>query len=54
MRQGDLVGRLKPGMLADFIVLDRNLFEIRADQIGETKVLATFLEGEEVHRAGEF
>ena len=44
-------GSLTPGKHADFIVLDRNLFDIPPDQIGETRVLRTIFTGKEVHRA---
>jgi predicted amidohydrolase YtcJ len=37
------------GKLADFIILDQNIFEINASQIGGTKVEATYLEGEAVY-----
>ncbi|NUP74381.1 MAG: amidohydrolase [Sinomonas sp.] len=46
-RQGSLV----PGKSADFIVLDRNLFEVPINEIGKTKVLRTVFEGETVHTA---
>jgi len=46
-------GSIEPGKAADLIVLDRNLFEIPASKIHETKVLKTFLEGKEVYSAGE-
>ena len=36
-------GSLAPGKEADFIVLDRQLFDIPPDQIGETRVLLTVL-----------
>jgi predicted amidohydrolase YtcJ len=45
MHQDDETGRLAPGMRADFVLLDRNLFEIPAAQIGETRVLATYIDG---------
>ena len=44
-------GSLTPGKFADFIVLDRNLFDIPPDQIGETRVLLTVFGGKEVYRA---
>ena len=44
-------GSLAQGKHADFIVLDRNLFEIPPDQIGEARVLLTVFEGREVYRA---
>lgn len=43
-------GILKAGCAADFVILDRNLFEIPSDQIGGTKVLQTFIDGEPVYR----
>ncbi|MEN7551771.1 amidohydrolase [Rapidithrix thailandica] len=46
MRQEAKVGSLEVGKEADFIVLDRNLFEIPPHQIGKTQVLATYLQGE--------
>ncbi len=44
-------GSLAPGKEADFIVLDRQLFDIPPDQIGETRVLLTVLGGKEIYRA---
>lgn len=48
MRQEDLAGSLEVGKLADMIVLDRNIFEIDPTEINQTKVEATYLEGEVV------
>ena len=42
-------GRLMRGMLADFIVLDRNIFEIEPEEIQETKTLATYISGVQVY-----
>ena len=53
-RHEDLCGSIEIGKYADLIVLDQNLFEIPASQIGETKVLQTYLEGELVSGAEEF
>ena len=39
------IGSLESGKLADFIVLDRDLLTCPVDQIRETKVLQTYLEG---------
>jgi predicted amidohydrolase YtcJ len=41
-------GSLEVGKSADFIVLDRNLFEVPSNQIHTVKVLRTFFEGREV------
>ena len=40
------VGSLESGKRADFIVLDKNIFEVDASEIHATKVLQTWLDGE--------
>ena len=50
MRQEDKVGSIEVGKLADLIVLDRNLFEIPATAISQTKVVMTLVDGEVVYR----
>jgi predicted amidohydrolase YtcJ len=45
----DEAGTLAVGKLADFAVLDRDLFDDGAGPIGETRVLGTFVEGVAVH-----
>jgi len=44
-------GSLAQGKEADFIVLDRQLFDIPPEQIGETQVLLTVFGGKEIYRA---
>ena len=44
-------GSLEAGKLADLIVLDRNLLEIPADEIVDTKVLKTVLGGRVVYES---
>ena len=46
--QDDLLGSIEVGKKADLIVLDRNLFEVPAQQINEAKVLMTLFDGEVV------
>jgi predicted amidohydrolase YtcJ len=46
---GDRRGSLDVGKAADFIVLDRNLFEVPTDEIGDTVVLRTVVGGRTVH-----
>ena len=47
----DEAGVLAPGRLADLAILDRDLFDPGQGAIGETHVLATFVEGVCVHEA---
>jgi predicted amidohydrolase YtcJ len=42
-------GSLEPGKKADFILLDRDLMQVGAGKVLQTKVLATFLEGRKVY-----
>ena len=48
MRQEQKVGSIEVGKEADLIVLDRNIFEIPANQINGTKVDLTCLKGKVV------
>jgi predicted amidohydrolase YtcJ len=41
----DRVGRIVPGMLADLVVLDRNLFETEAKSLVDTRVVMTVVDG---------
>lgn len=47
----DEAGWLGEGRLADFAVLDRDLFDRAEGEIGEAAVVATFIEGVAVHEA---
>lgn len=46
-------GSLEPGKLADFIVIDRDIFSGPAEQLKDVKVLDTYVGGEVVYQAGE-
>ncbi|MBV9725402.1 MAG: amidohydrolase [Gammaproteobacteria bacterium] len=48
------VGSLEVGKLADFIVLDRNLFKVPAHDVADTKVLLTVVGGKAVYTAPPF
>lgn len=50
MRQEDKVGSLKAGKLADFVVLDKDIFTISSNQIKTTKVILTVFDGEEIYK----
>ena len=52
LRLGDVTGSIEVGKSADLIVLDRNLFEIPADEIADTKALTTYFEGRPVYERG--
>ncbi len=47
-------GSIEVGKAADIVVLERNLFDIPAKEIGKVKVLLTLLEGREVYRNPSF
>jgi len=51
MRQEQIVGSIEVGKRADLTVLDRNLFEIAAEEINEAVVELTLLDGEVVYQA---
>lgn len=54
MRVDERAGNIQVGKSADLIVLDRNLFEVSPDLLGETKVLMTMVEGYLVYAAGPY
>jgi len=43
------IGTLEVGKLADFIILDRNIFEIPIKDVGDTQVSQTYFEGNLVY-----
>jgi predicted amidohydrolase YtcJ len=51
LRLDDRTGSIEAGKLADFIVLDRNIFEIPIEEVGATQVCQTYFEGELVYEA---
>jgi predicted amidohydrolase YtcJ len=44
------IGSLEPGKRADFVVVDRDLLTCPIDELKDTRVLQTWLEGREVYR----
>jgi predicted amidohydrolase YtcJ len=53
MYSADTRGSIETGKSADFIVLDRNLFEIAPEEISDTQVLQTVFRGKTVHAAAQ-
>jgi predicted amidohydrolase YtcJ len=49
----DRTGSIEAGKLADLVVLDRNLFELPAQEISDARVVATLFGGRVVHGALE-
>jgi predicted amidohydrolase YtcJ len=47
--QENKTGKLKAGMLADFTVLSENLFTIAPENIRDTKILLTVVNGKEAY-----
>jgi len=43
------LGSITPGKFADFIIIDRDLYEVKPLDILDTQVLATFLGGKQVY-----
>ena len=48
--QEQITGSIEVGKSADLIVLDRNLFEVPADEVDQAKVLLTILLGRATYR----
>ncbi len=52
-KSADLTGSIEVGKAADFIVLDRNIFEIPIDDVGDVQVLMTVVGGKIVFEQSE-
>ncbi len=50
----DDLGSIEVGKTADLVVLDRDLFDRSSGAIGESRVVATFIDGKAVHEAPAF
>jgi predicted amidohydrolase YtcJ len=49
MKMEDKIGSIEVGKLADFIILERNIFEIPASEIAEIEIRQTYFEGKLVY-----
>jgi predicted amidohydrolase YtcJ len=54
LRQDEETGSLETGKFADLIVLDRNLLQIKPEEIGGTQVLMTMVGGKVVYETAGF
>lgn len=50
---GDRLGNIRPGMLADFFVTDRNIFSIPANELKNTHSVLTVVNGTVVYRESD-
>ncbi|MFT7460517.1 MAG: putative amidohydrolase YtcJ [Planctomycetota bacterium] len=50
-KHADKTGSIEVGKSADFIILDRNVFEIPVNEISEIKIVSTVISGKEVYTA---
>ncbi len=51
MKQEEAIGSIEPGKAADFALVDRDVLTVPAEQMRDTKVLATMVGGEWVYRS---
>ncbi|UOQ56814.1 amidohydrolase [Leucobacter allii] len=51
-RQEEQLGRLRAGMLADFVTLSQDMFAVPSEEIADTRVTATYVGGERVFVRG--
>lgn len=53
-KQEHSLGSIEPGKLADLVVLNENIFRIPAEQIINTKVVLTMIDGEVMYQSDQF
>lgn len=51
MGMDDEIGSIEVGKLADFVILEKNLFDVPANEISKVKVLYTIMDGKLVYEA---
>jgi predicted amidohydrolase YtcJ len=43
-------GSIEAGKYADLVILDKDILECDSDELPETQVIATYIDGEQVYR----
>ena len=51
--QEHTMGSLEPGKWADFVLVDRDIFSVPAQDLWSTKVLQTWVAGRQVYQAAD-
>lgn len=51
-RKEEVLGSIEVGKLGDMVILEKNLFDVPADEIADTKVLGTIMDGRFTYRDG--
>jgi predicted amidohydrolase YtcJ len=47
----DKKGKISPGKLAGFIVVDRDLLKVPSDELKDVRVLETYVSGQSIYQA---
>jgi predicted amidohydrolase YtcJ len=47
----DMIGSIEPGKMADFIMLDRDPYQIPVNELGNLNVTSTYIDGDLVYSA---
>ena len=51
MRMDDITGSVEVGKCADFVILEKNIFEVPPEDIYKVKVVQTISEGKVIYEA---
>ena len=51
-RKEDVLGSIEVGKLADMVIIEKNLFDVKADQIADTRIVGTMMDGQFTYRDG--
>jgi predicted amidohydrolase YtcJ len=51
-RKEDMLGTIEVGKLGDMVILEKNLFDVPSEEIADTKILGTIMDGNFTYRDG--